>query len=343
MLMTNIEKAKLLIEKWNQNTDNEYIFKTSGSTGIPKEIHLTKEKLAFSANNTIQFLGLQNTDNALINLNIDFIAGAMMLIRCLEANMDYKIIEPSGNPFEDIYQNEEFEFYSFVPQQLSNILTNKSNVEILNKAKAIIVGGAAMSEELIANCQQITCPVYSTYGMTETISHIALKLINGPNKSDSFELLNGFEIETDERDCLSIKSFITDNEWITTNDIVTIDDNKKSFKFLGRFDDVINSGGIKIFPNEIENLVNKYFSDNNIIHLNLFVSGLQDEYFGESVCLFIESNIQDEELKNNLLAYLKLHLHSYKIPKKIYFTTKFKLTPTLKIDKKGTIKSLIMV
>ncbi|MEY5047039.1 MAG: hypothetical protein RLZZ175_398 [Bacteroidota bacterium] len=342
MLMTNIEKANFLIEKWNQNTDNEYIFKTSGSTGIPKEITFSKEKVKLSAQNTINFLGLNTTDKALINLNIDFIAGAMMLIRCLEANMNFRVIEPSGNPFENINIGEEFSFYSFVPQQLSNIIVNKSNIEKLNKAKAIIVGGAAMSDELIANCQNIKSPIYSTYGMTETISHIALKQINGTNKSDCFELLNGFEIDTDERDCLCIKSFITDNKWITTNDIVTIDENKKTFKFLGRYDDVINSGGIKIFPNEIENLISKYFSENKI-QFNYFVSSLQDEYFGETVCLFIESKIQDKDLKNKLFTFLKQHLHSYKIPKKIFFISKFEFTPTLKIDKKGTISKFILV
>lgn len=340
--MENVEKANILTKKWNQNTDYEYIFKTSGSTGTPKEIYFSKDKLQFSANNTINFLGLQTTDKALINLNIDFIAGAMMLIRCLEANMNFKVIEPSANPFENIKNNEEFSFYSFVPQQLSNIIVDKSNIEKLNKAKAIIVGGAAMSDELIAHCQDIMCPIYSTYGMTETISHIALKQINGHNKSDSFKLLQGFEIGTDERDCLSVKSFITDNKWITTNDIVTIDENKKSFKFLGRFDDVINSGGIKIFPSEIENLVSIYFSENKI-QLNYFVSSLQDEYFGESVCLFIESKIQDEELKNNLLAFLKQNLHSYKIPKKIYFISQFEFTPTLKIDKRKTISKFILI
>lgn len=141
-------------------------------------------------------------------------------------------------------------------------MNNPESTARLNKLKAAIVGGAAVSESLKSRLQKLRVPIYSTYGMTETVSHIALKLLNGPEQSDYFKVFDGIETRIDSRGCLEIKGVVTNNQWITTNDLVQFH-SEGVFTWLGRIDNIINSGGIKLQIESIEDKINAILKENN--------------------------------------------------------------------------------
>ena len=200
--------------------------------------------------------GLAEGDSCLLNLSAKHIAGKMMLARAMEIGMEITFTPPSANPLEDI--NRGFDFYAFVPLQLQNILKlTPEKVDSLNQAKAIIVGGAKISLELAQQIEKITAPVYATYGMTETVSHIAIQRINGENKDSYFHTLPTITTELDQRACLKIKAPVTNHEWLQTNDIARLHPN--GFELLGRIDNVINTGGLKVQAEKVENKVEAFF------------------------------------------------------------------------------------
>ena len=323
------QKVINFCQKWIDG-QQEFMLKTSGSTGEPKPIILTRNQMIASAKLTGKTFGLEVGDWALVCLNVDYIAGIMMLVRGMELGLKLTIVEPSKNPFQN-FENPCFDFHAFVPLQLQNLLENEKNVEFLNKSKAIIVGGAAVNEVLEKEIQKLYAPVYSTYGMTETVSHIAIKRLNGANKNDNFQVLEGVNIGIDDRNCLNIIAEATNNVLIQTNDIVEII-NKKEFQLIGRFDNIINSGGVKIQLEKVEKLI-----ENEIKLLNpkrYFAYGIEDEKLGQKLVLFVEGETINPDLKNAFLLNIQSVLSKYEIPKEIYFVEKFIETATGKIDKK---------
>jgi o-succinylbenzoate---CoA ligase len=266
----------------------------------------------------------------LVCLNVEYIAGMMMLVRGMVLGLKLTIIEPSGNPFQEL-ENTIFDFYAFVPLQLENILNEEKNVAILNQAKAIIVGGAAVNEVLEQKIQQLNVPTFSTYGMTETVSHIAIRRLNGENKSEHFKVLESVKIGLDDRNCLNIISESSNNKLVQTNDIVEIV-SKKEFRLIGRFDNIINSGGVKIQLEKVEKAIEKEIQIFN--PKRYFAYGIPDEKLGQKLVLVVETDIFDEKLKEVFLSKIKLILPKYEIPKEIIFIKSFQETPTGKIDKK---------
>ena len=322
--------------KWLSG-QQEFILKTSGSTGEPKPIHLTRNQMIASAKLTGKTFGLKGGDKALVCLNVEYIAGIMMLVRGMELGLKLTIIEANGNPLENL-QNHHFDFFAFVPLQLQNTLENEKNLEVLNNSKAIIVGGAAVNDVLEHKIQKINAPVFSTYGMTETVSHIAIKRLNGANKNDNFQVLEGVKVGIDERNCLNIIAEASNNELIQTNDIVELI-NEKEFKLIGRFDNIINSGGVKIQLEKVEKLI-----ENEIKILNAkryFTYGIPDEKLGQKLVLFVEGETVNPELKITFLTNIQSILSRFEIPKEIYFVEKFMETATGKINKKSVIKNCL--
>jgi O-succinylbenzoic acid--CoA ligase len=323
-------------QKWLSG-QQEFMLKTSGSTGDPKLIKLTRNQMIASAKLTGKTFDLTKGDKALVCLNVEYIAGIMMLVRGMELGLELTVIEPSGNPLNDV-GNNTFDFYAFVPLQLQNILNDERNVVILNQAKAIIVGGAAVNEVLENNIKNLTVSVFSTYGMTETVSHIAIKRLNGQNKSDRFQVLEGVNIGIDERNCLNIIAEASDNLLIQTNDIVEIL-NEKEFDLIGRFDNIINSGGVKIQLEKVEKLI-----ENEIKILNVkryFAYGIPDEKLGQKLVLFMEGAEVSIEINAKFMKNIQSVLSKYEIPKKIYFFEKFMELPTGKIDKKIVVRNCL--
>ncbi len=319
---------------WLLGKEN-FTIHTSGSTGAPKPIQISRKQMEASAQATAQALNLQKGDTALVSLNTSYIAGKMMLVRGLQIEMDMIIVEPSADPlaiFADKSLIRDIDFSAFVPLQLLTILESEqkeANLRLLNKMKAIIIGGAPVNAILENLLQNIQAPVYATYGMTETVSHIALKKLNGTDKSPYYQALPATEIGIDERDCLTIISPVTNFEKIITNDKVKLVSNKQ-FEWLGRVDNVVNSGGVKIQIEKVENEVDKVFLELNL-YCRFVVIGLPDANLGEMLVLVLEQVTVNNS--NAIIDLLKQKLTKYEVPKKIIYLSKFPETATHKIDR----------
>lgn len=338
------KKALELREKWFSEAEN-FTIHTSGSTGKPKEIILTRSQIKASISQTQKAFNLVEGDTAFCCLNIEYIAGMLMLFRAFEIGMDVLVVEPSSNPFESL-GNQQYllqsskgnNFFAFVPLQIENIL--EKNPESLLTAKAIIVGGASVNETTLEKIQQISKPIYATYGMTETVTHIAIKQLNGVEKTDYFEILEGIEIKTDSRNCIQIKGQTTNNEWITTNDVVELI-NEKQFKLIGRADNIINSGGVKIQLEKVENVVEKILHE-KLINQRFFCFGILDEKLGQKLVLIIEGETQSESNNTEIITALSQKLPKFEVPKEIFWIERFIETPTNKIDKNRIINEFIL-
>lgn len=325
---TEFEKKVLqFLQEWFSDSETVSV-QTSGSTGIPKVFEIEKKRMLNSAKMTCDFLGLKEGDTALLCLPVQYISGKMMLVRAIERKLKVIISVPSSAP--EISENVEF--CAMTPLQVQNSLDK------IHFIKNLIIGGAAVSENLKSQLtSSIQHPasnkIYETYGMSETLSHIALKQVS-PIQEEYFTILNDVEISVDERNCLKIFAPKLNPEILQTNDIVELL-NEKQFKFLGRFDNVINSGGVKIFAEELENLVKKHI-DRDLVFL-----GKPDETLGEKLILVIEdasTQLSMKEIKSqisNLKFPSKFH-----IPKEILFLEKFPRAENGKVLRKEILKFL---
>lgn len=338
---TSYESEALDFCKAWQDGQSEFVLNTSGSTGTPKPIRLTRAQMRASAHLTGQTLGLQTGDSALVCLNIRYVAGIMMLIRGLELGLPMTIIEPTSNPLEHVDPTTHFAFTALVPLQLQTILEKSPDkLPVLNGMKAILVGGAATSPALEKALQVITAPVFATYGMTETVSHIALRRLNGPSASDVFQALDGVTLGTDERSCLHITSAATNFEQIQTNDVVDLLD-KLHFRLLGRADTIINSGGVKIQPELVEKRISQALTNYGLAY-RIIVAGLPDDHFGQRVVALIEHDnpvLPDFFSKAWEAAQgeIRQQIGRYAVPKDVIIVPNFAETLTGKIDRRATV------
>jgi len=300
---------------------------TSGSTGPPKLIKLTRSQMTASANGTIKALNLKPQTNSLLCINPKYIGGKMMLVRSIINKMNIVLIEPSSRPFETLSTNVDF--VALTPHQMS-VTLNYPVANHLNKIQTIILGGAPVNANLQSKIQELKCSVYSTYGMTETSSHIALKKLNGVDKSNHFTALEKIELNLDNRECLTIKGAVSNFETVVTNDRVNLI-NKKQFDWLGRIDNVINSGGIKVQSEKVEKVVDQILGDLELTH-RIFVTGLPDKTLGEQVTLFVEGKI-DSKAMSSIKNLINARLTKFEKPKRIITTEKFEETDSGKIDK----------
>ncbi len=255
------------------NADDYIVVKTSGSTGIPKQIKIKKIFMKNSALATGTFFNLNEKTTALLCLSPNYIAGKMMLIRALTLGWQLDIVNPSSHPL--VGSKKQYDFCAMVPLQVKNSLTE------LNRVKNLIIGGATVNFELQKQLQPLKTNVFETYGMTETISHIAIKPLNNCNKSLNFKILPNIKISQDGRGCLIIDAPKISDDKIITNDLVKIID-EKHFKWLGRADNIINSGGVKIIPEEVEQKLVSF------LDFRFFIAGLPDNLLGEKVVLICE-------------------------------------------------------
>lgn len=316
------QKIAFFLENWFDNSDFIEL-KTSGSTGIPKKIIVKKKQMINSALATGKYLNLMQGNKAICCLPVDFISGKMMIIRALTLGLDLYFTQPSLNPLASISGN--FDFIAMTPMQVENSLSE------LGRIKKIILGGASISNDLERKLQMFDNQIFVTYGMTETLSHIAIRKINqSEEKRKIYEALPDVFFEKDNRNCLIISCKKVCDEKIITNDIVDLI-NETSFEWKGRWDNVINSGGIKIFPEEIELKLSE------IIKENFFIAAEKDNVLGEKIILFLEKK---SEKYSDILEKIKEKnvIERYKIPKKVYFLEKFIYTETGKIQRNETMK-----
>jgi O-succinylbenzoic acid--CoA ligase len=293
-----------------------------------------------SARLTGQTLGLQAGDAALVCLNIHYVAGIMMLVRGLELGLPMTVQEPSGTPLADFDPaTDRFAFTALVPLQLQTILdATPDKLPILNGMNAILVGGAATSPALEQALQVVTAPVYATYGMTETVSHIALRRLNGDAPDDTFMALQGVTLGTDERSCLFIESAATNFERVQTNDVVELLPGNR-FRLLGRADTIINSGGVKIQPEPVERIAQRVLAQFGLTN-RLFVAGLTDERLGQRLVLVVESNglpARQEDILSAIQQLVRTEISVYAVPRAMLFVDQFSETPTGKIDRRATV------
>lgn len=315
------------------NGRTEFELQTSGSTGEPKKIKVTRPQLISSAQLTLSVLGLQPNETALVCLDIRYIAGIMMLVRALEGGLNIVLVNPSANPFESIPDSMPIDFVALVPYQVEAILKSDHGAR-LDTMKVVLIGGAPVSEKLKTALEPFRAAIYSTYGMTETLSHIALQRLSGAAAQKKFQALAGISLSRDERGCLIIQAPHLREAPIVTNDLVELYPGN-SFRWLGRIDHVINSGGIKIFPEEIEHQLQPIFSEFGLSN-RFFIMAAPDSSLGEVLMLVVEGTL-DKSLQQNLLASMKQKLPAYRAPRLIETVSHFVNTETGKVNRPKTI------
>lgn len=304
------------LEDWD-SSDKYITTQTSGSTGVPKKIKIAKEAMRKSAQLTGEFFQFQKGQSALLCLPTHFIAGKMMLVRALEFQLRLICVEPSS--FVDLKTKSLFDFVAMTPMQVQNSL------KMLPQIKNLLIGGAPLSSKLKDQLLLSQTNCYESYGMTETITHIALKDISECH----FTALQGVVLSQDSRGCLVVQTpYFKDK--VVTNDVVELFDENR-FKWLGRFDNVINSGGIKLFPEQIESKLKPY------IECEFIIDSVLDDLLGEQLIIVIESlenNIDFTQLFSKVLS-------KYERPKRIYFLDLFPRTENGKIKRKEVLNRII--
>jgi len=301
------------------------IVKTSGSTGKPKNINIKKQAMVNSAIATGDFFNLKPGDKVLHCLPSNFIAGKMMIVRAIVLGLELDMVEPAALPLIDY--EKDYVFSAFTPMQLKNF------AKYLEKIKTVIIGGGRVSKAIIELIKDKKPHIYETYGMTETVSHIAVKKLNnfsGSEEDKYFTTLPQIKVSQDERGCLVIDAPKLLNTKIVTNDIVEVKSDS-SFEWLGRIDNVVNSGGIKLFPEQIESKLQ------DKIKGEFFIASKADDTLGEKLIIVIEGDntLIDDSIFNDLDKYEK--------PKEVIFIPKFKLTNSGKIHRIKTLEALNLV
>lgn len=305
--------------------DNDYVeVNTSGSTGNPKTIQLLKKDMIASAHLTGEYFNLIPGNRILLALPAQYIAGKMMIVRAIALGLDLYFTSPASDFWEEIDSN--FDFVAVVPLQMKTLLKHPAKA---NYFKTILIGGATLDLSLEDRLQQLSTAIFHSYGMTETITHVAIKTINGENRSTYYRALTGISFSVNSNNCLKIHASHLNKDFFT-NDIVELHDSRH-FKWLGRADNVINSGGIKISPEVIEEKIS------NLIRERFFITALPDNTLGQKLVLVIEGVPFDQQniktLKNNIFTLVK----KYENPKEIIFIEKFTETSTGKIVRKNSI------
>lgn len=302
-----------------------FLQKTSGSTGKPKTIRLKKSAMEASAKKTLAYFNLNEGDTALLCLPIDYIAGKMMVVRAMVGGLNLLEIEPKGTPE---IPDQIIHFAAMVPIQVQNLIDSGYDFKNI---KTLIIGGASVSYNLLKAIQNIPTAVYATYGMTETYSHIALQRLNGPNPDNCFHLLEGFSISVNKKGCLVIDAPEFSDKPIVTTDLAEIV-SPTGFRWLGRADNVINSGGLKISPEELEAELSELLS------AECLVVPLPDEKLGQKAVLVLENVYKD---KNIDIQRIEKLVGKHITPKKVFYINSFPRNESMKIDRKKTIEILM--
>lgn len=308
-----------LVEWFSEST--VMIAHTSGSTGTPKEIILTKENMRKSANMTAKYLHLQKGDTALLAMPVNYIAGKLMLVRAVEIGLKLICLQPTAHlVFNEINQSLDHKLTSIDFVALTPMQVEKS-LDFISKCNKLIIGGAPLSDKVKQDLFEFSNEVYETYAMTETITHIAFKQVKNRKYltvENVFEAFDEVKISQDERDCLVIDTPY-DNLQIVTNDVVELIDERK-FNWIGRADNVINSGGIKLFPEQIEGKLKTF------IETDFYITSKKDNVLGQKLVLVVEGEERgfDFSLAN---------LTKYQVPKEIIFISEFPRTESGKIKR----------
>ena len=310
--------------EWNNDSDRVLVH-TSGSTGKPKPMMVEKKRMLNSARITCDFLGLKPGDSALLCMSLDYIAGKMVVVRSIERHLHLISVSPSGHPLKDV--NKEITFAAMVPMQVYNTLQVPEERERLTHIRHLIIGGGAIDASLEKELRSLpgNIAIWSTYGMTETLSHIALRRINGAEASEWYQPFDSVKISQTDEGCLVIEAPLVCAETLVTNDIVEIESyiynkvEKLRFRIKGRKDNVICSGGIKIQIEEVEEFLKPH------LEKPFMLAKKKDEKFGEIAVLLSE----DKGIKKVEATIRRLLSdHKYWIPREFLHVDHLPLTET---------------
>lgn len=307
----------LFLKNWNDTTKFISV-ETSGSTGIPKKISISKKSVINSAKATNSFFGLNETSVYLICLPIKYIAGKMMLIRSISSNSKMCFADSYSNPIKDL--DQPIDFCAMTPYQVKNsIVSSKKKFKWI---KTLIIGGGIIDKILEKELNTISTNCYQTFGMTETISHIAIRKIGSKSPSNLYTCLDHVTINSNETNQLIISSKSLGIQNMISNDIIELIDNK-TFKWIGRIDNVINSGGIKHYPELLEKKLEEQLQGTKF-----FIDKVEHAELGEQIILIIE-NTKNIKIKTAVFK----NFNSYEIPKKVFELDEFIYTNNNKINR----------
>lgn len=288
---------------------------TSGTTGAPKRMQVNKQYMVNSARATGSFFDVHENCKALLCLPAQYIAGKMMLVRAFILGWDLHSTEPNSNPLDN--DNTIYNFAAMVPLQA------QQSINQLKQVKKLILGGAKVDSQLAMQLKNQPCEIYETYGMTETITHIAAKRVG----ETAFTVLPGVTVTQDNRQCLVLHAPAVNPEPVVTNDVIELLGSTQ-FIWLGRADNVVNSGGIKLFPEQVEEKLQPYIQN------RFFTAGVPDETLGQKLILVIEG--EPYEIKEDIFNTLE----KYEKPKDIHFVPEFAITESGKVQRAKIIAAL---
>jgi len=320
---------------WWYTGDGPLVVTTSGSTGVPRTVTFTRDQVEESINRTAQALQLDGSASALLCIDPRYIGGKMMILRALSLGMDLVCVEPASDPLatNDLPKTS---FAALVPLQLENILKHPLSLVCFREISKVIIGGAAISPALERSLKGSTNCIYQTYGMTETLSHIALRDLSA-GETD-YHLLSGITISTDNRNCLvaSVPGFPNP---IVTNDLVEVTE-KGRFRWLGRWDNVINSGGIKVVPEELEQKISLIIAQHGAVS-GYFIAGRPDDRLGEHVTLILECTLTADLDREKLMSDLRNMLGKFEVPREFRMINSLVKTSGGKLDRRASLTNSI--
>ncbi len=311
----------LFLNEWFDDSPT-LVVHTSGSTGVPKELLVCKDQMMQSARLTCEYLNLQSGDTALLCMNLRYIGAMMVVVRSLVAGLNLIVRPASGHPLADV--KEPLRFAAMVPLQVYNTLQKEEERKRLEQIDILIIGGGAIDNSLATEIKNLPGAVYSTYGMTETLSHIALRQLSGKLASEHYYPFDSVKLSLSQENTLVIEAPSVCNDILYTNDIACIYSDG-SFTILGRKDNVINSGGIKIQAEEVEKKLH------SLIPEPFVITSVPDSRLGQAVTLLTMQLSNTEELENKIKSMLPL----YYCPKYIYSVEQIPQTENGKIDRKA--------
>lgn len=302
------------LSEWHNDSDRMLVH-TSGSTGKPKPLWVEKRRMEASARITCQFLNLHPGDTALLCLPLDYIAGKMMVVRSIVAGLQLTTMEPTSHPMAQVGQ-QHFDLVAMVPMQVWHSLENADERQRLMDITHLIIGGGAIDDAIETALQDFPHGVWSTYGMTETLSHIALRRINGAERSLWYTPFEGVKVSLSDDGCLVIDAPQVHDGPLITNDRASLREDG-CFRILGRRDNVIDTGGIKVQMEEVERQLRQWTD------APLMITRAPHQVLGEQVVMLTESHDIDA-----LERLCRDHLPRYWQPRSIIHTDHLPTTAT---------------
>ncbi len=299
--------------------------KTSGTTGKPRNLTLRRDAMVRSARMSLDYFRLLPGDSAMLCLPVDYIAGKMMVVRALVGGLKLLTIKPTGKPMELL--DRPVDFSAMVPMQLFESLKNPGQIQLIKK---LIVGGGEIGPGFRKAIREIEgTEIYETFGMSETYTHFAVRRINGPGPEVNFRILEGAKVGADSRGCATVDiPGITEGK-VVTNDLIEMKDHN-SFEWLGRIDNVIDSGGIKIIPEVLEEKIR------SIIGQELVITGISDDKLGKKIVLIVESDSKDLPI-DEWKGLLRTKLKNYEVPRAIYAIPELPRNAAMKVLRKDVL------